>query len=320
MAKREQPERYTWMTSLRTGLPSAIALLAALLLSCGDPAGPTAPENEDRPREIVVIGLIPEHNVFKQLERYEPVAAYLSERTGVDIELKILPRYGSIIDNFISVGLDGAFFGSFTYALAHEKLGLTAIARPVNLDGTSTYHGLIFARKDSGIDSVEEMRGKRFVFVDRATTAGYLLPIDYFHEHGVKDYANFLAETYFSGTHEDAIYDVLEGRADIGAAKNTVFDRLASADPRIGSDLLILARSPNVPENGLALDDGIDESLRASFKSVLISMRDDPEGAKVLRAFGALQFVETTTEDYEPVFRYARKIGLDLATYDYIND
>jgi len=308
------------MTGLRTRILLATALLAASLFGCGDTAGPSAPEDQDRPREILVVGLIPEHNVFKQLERYEPLAAYLSARTGLDIHLKILPRYGSIIDNFLSVGLDGAFFGSFTYALAHEKLGVTVIARPVNLDGSSTYHGLIFARKDSGIDSIEKMRGKRFVFVDRATTAGYLLPVDYFHENGVVEYAEFLGETYFSGTHEDAIYDVFEGRADIGAAKNTVFDRLAGADPRIESDLLILARSPNVPENGLALDDRIGESLRAKFKSVLVSMSGDPEGARVLRTFGALEFIETTNEDYEPVFRYAREIGLDLATYDYIND
>ncbi len=56
--------------------------------------------------------------------------------------------------------MDGAFLGSFTYALAHAKLGLEVIARPELVDGTSTYHGLIFVRKDSGIKTIKDMKGK----------------------------------------------------------------------------------------------------------------------------------------------------------------
>ena len=59
-----------------------------------------------------MIGLIPEQNIFKQLERYQPLADYLSKKIGASIELKVLTRYGNIIDNFVSLGLDAAFFGS----------------------------------------------------------------------------------------------------------------------------------------------------------------------------------------------------------------
>ena len=92
---------------------------------------------------------------------------------------------------------------------------------------------MIFVRKDSGIDDAADMAGKRFAFVDKATTAGYLLPLNYFKDKGIENYREYFSETYFTGTHEDAIYDVLNRRADIGAAKNTVFDRLALKDSRI---------------------------------------------------------------------------------------
>ena len=49
-------------------------------------------------------------------------------------------------------------------------------------------------------------------------------------------------------------------------------------------------------------------------------MDRDPSGRAVLQQFGALKFIETTTEDYAAVYSYAEKVGLDLATYDYIND
>ena len=160
------------------------------------------------------------------MERYEPLAGYLSKKIGVKIKLKVLPRYGNIINNFVSGGMDAAFFGSFTYALAHAKLGVEVLARPENGEGISSYHGIIIVRKDSHIETAEDMRGKRFAFVDKATTAGYLLPLAYFKKHGIGNYRSYFKETYFAGTHEDAIYDVLNKKTDIGAAKNTVFERL----------------------------------------------------------------------------------------------
>ncbi len=296
-----------------------IVLLSAIV--CGGCGGDDhRPPAETDAEPALLIGLIPEQNIFKQLERYEPLAAYLSRRAGVKIELRVLPRYGNIIENFVSTGLDGAFFGSFTYALAHEKLGVKVLARPVGLDNSSSYHGLIFIRRDSRINGIEGLRGKRFAFVDKATTAGYLLPLEFFHLKGIEDYQSFFSETYFAGTHENSIHDVLTGRADIGAAKNTVFTRLAAADPRIANELLILTRSPDVPENGLALRPDIDPSICSRVKQTLLDMEKDPEGQSVLLEFDALRFIETGNEDYAAVYRYAEEVGLDLATYDYLND
>jgi len=271
-------------------------------------------------QKSLLIGLIPEHNIFKQLERYEPVADYLSKRIGVFIKLKVLTRYGNVIDNFTSLGLDGAFFGSFTYTLAKAKIGVDAIARPESISGVSTYHGLIFVRKDSGIRSPSDMKGKSFAFVDKATTAGYLLPLAYFYEHGIKNYQTFMKETYFTGTHEDAIYDVLNKKADIGAAKNTVFMRLAAEDSKIINELVILTRSPDVPENVLGMKRELDDVIKNRLKQTLLNMHNEPGGIAVLRAFGAKRFIETTEDDYTGVYKYTQDIGLNLETYDYMND
>jgi phosphonate transport system substrate-binding protein len=289
-----------------------------VLAGCAQEAAP--PNDKASDQKTLLIGLIPEQNIFTQLERYEPLAGYISRKTGTKVKLKILRRYGNIIDNFKSAGLDGAFFGSFTYALAHAKLGVEVIARPVADDNTSTYHGLIIVRKDSRIRNIGGMRGKRFAFVDKATTAGYLLPLDYFRRHGISDYKGYLAEAYFAGTHEDAIYDVLNNKADIGAAKNTVFNRLAAVDPRIREELIVLERSPDVPENGIALRKDIDESVRGGLKETLLNMHLDPEGKLALGRLGASRFTETTNKDYGVVVKYAEDIKLNLSTYDYTND
>ena len=295
-----------------------IVLCLPFIAACSPQEPP--PHAKKPSAEKLLIGLIPEQNIFKQMERYEPLAEYLSRKTGAKVSLKILPRYGNIIENFQSSELDGAFFGSFTYALAHAKAGVEVLARPVALDNTSTYYGMIFVRKDSGIRTARDMKGKQFAFVDKATTAGYLLPLEYFHDHGIPEYKGFLKEAYFTGTHEDAVYDVLNRKADVGAAKNTVFNRLAKGDPRIGKELIVLARSPDVPENALALRKDLEPAVRSQLKEALLNMHLDPDGKQVLERFGALQFIETTDEDYAVVVKYAEHNRLNLSTYDYKND
>ncbi len=295
-------------------------LCIALVAGCDD-SKEIKPEPDSRGDETCLkIGLIPERNVFSQIEHYEPLANYLSKKLGEKIELKILTRYGNIIDNFVSLELDAAFFGSFTYTLAHAKLGVEVLARPENLSGISTYHGLLFVRKDSGINSVKEMKGKIFAMVDKATTAGYILPLAYFRRNGVTDYKTFLKEAYFTGTHEDAIYDVLNKKADIGAAKNTIFFQLAAKDKKIIDELLILEKSLVVPSNGIAVRKDLDGLLKDQLKQALLNMHDDPEGIKVLTNFGARAFIETADHDYGNVHTLIQEVGLNLKTYDYIND
>ncbi|NIS74022.1 MAG: phosphate/phosphite/phosphonate ABC transporter substrate-binding protein [Deltaproteobacteria bacterium] len=295
-----------------------LTVFTVFLACCNKPGKP--PPEKTTPEKHFLMGLIPEQNIFDQIDRYEPLANYLSKKIGEPVELKILSQYGNIIDNFVSKGMDGAFFGSFTYALAHEKLGVEAIARPEAIEGNISYHGIIFVRKDSGIMTIEDMRGKRFAFVDKATTAGYLLPLHFFTTNNISDYGKHLKETYFTGTHEDAIYDVLNKKAEIGAAKSTVFERLAKTDTRLQDELVILERSPDVPENAFAVRKDLDEAVKEKLKRSLLTMHDEPEGKNVLKQFGAKRFIETRDSDYEPVYRYTRDIGLKLNTYDYRNE
>ena len=273
-------------------------------------------EQKKAPVQALTIGLVPEQNIFAQIQRYEPLAGYLSKKAGVPIKLKVLHSYNDVIKDFVALKLDGAFFGSFTYVVAHSKVGAQIIALPELLDGRSMYHANIFARRDSGIKTAADMKGKRFAFVNRSTTAGYIYPLIYFKENGISDYNKYLGEVYFTGTHSDTIYDVLNGSADIGAAKSSVYERLASVDVRIRNDLLLIAKSKDVPENGLVLRKDLADEIKDRLKGALLGMDTDPEGIIVLRFLGARRFIAANDEDYKTVYDYARILGIDLSNYD----
>ncbi|MEW6599547.1 MAG: phosphate/phosphite/phosphonate ABC transporter substrate-binding protein [Nitrospirota bacterium] len=296
-----------------------LSLFPLLMSGCKKSESPFQKEDEVAYEKELTIGLIPERNIFEQLEQYEPLADYIFRKTGIKVHLKVLARYGNIVDNFISQNLDGAFFGSFTYALAHAQLGVEPVARPEDLKGVSTYLGLIFVRKDSGIRNAADMKGKTFAFVDRATTAGYLLPLAYFRDNGIGDYRAFMKETYFAGTHEDVIYDVLNKKADIGAVKNTVYYEMAGKNARIEEELAILAKSPDVPQNGLALRKDIESEIRETLKETLLDMHNDDDGRNVLEKFGAKRFIETTDADYKSVYDYIKKVDMYFGPYNHRN-
>jgi phosphonate transport system substrate-binding protein len=268
----------------------------------------------------IVIGLIPEINVFDQHERYNHLTEYLTKKTGVKITTKVLIRYGNILDNFKSQNLDGAFFGSFTGALALERLNLEPIARPVNLNGKSTYHGHIIVRRDSGIKTVKDMQGKTMAFVDKATTAGYIFPVAYLKENGVADINEFFKEYYFTGSHDHIINDVLNGKADIGALKNTVYGKMVNENPKIEKEIVILAESEQVPSNGLCIKKTINKTIRNKLKTTLLNMDRDAEGIKVLEKFRAINFVDTSEANYEVVLDIIKRAGIDINNYDYRNE
>jgi len=279
-----------------------------------------APQSSQAEEKKLLIGLIPEMNIFKQKQRFKPLGEYLSKKIGMEVKFTILSRYGNIIDSFRKERMDGAFFGSFTGAAAVHKLGVIPLVRPVNLDNTSTYQGYIFVRKDSNIKDVKDMKGKKMAFVEKATTAGYVFPVAYLKEHGVSSYEGFFREYYFTGSHDAAVEAVLNRKADIGAAKHSMYDRLRKEDPRIDRDLVILARSPWVPSNGLCIRKDLGAATAKKIKDTLLNMDTDPEGRNVLKEFGALKFIETTEKDYDPVHDMAEKAGIDLKKYKWRNE
>jgi phosphonate transport system substrate-binding protein len=260
-----------------------------------------------QPKELL-LGIEPEHNIFDQMERYRYLADYLSDQLGVKVKLTIMSRYGEVIKRFKTLKLDGAFLTSYTATMGIKELHLVPVTNSVNPSGESTSQGYIFVRKDSGIRNVMDMKGGNIVFVDPATMEGYLFPLAFLQQHGVKDINKFFQRQYFSGSHVSAIFAVLDGRADIGAAKDTFYNDLVSKDPSIEQELEIVARSPKVPEVTLCIKSEIDQDLRENLGHVLVNMDKTPDGIKVLQKFKAIRFVNSSKEDFVLIEKMAQRV------------
>lgn len=302
---------------MRLVKPLAIFLL--LLVSCSN----TPPEiDKVKPQKIrentITIAILPEQNVFEQKKRYRPIAEYLSNTLNANVKIKLLDSYGSIYDEIKNKTIDAAFFGSFNYVLTKARADIEPIARPVEIGGSSNYKGIIFTRKDSGLNSdIQTWKGKRISLVHEVTTAGYIFPRWYLKRHGINNFESYFRRIIFSGSHDAAILAVFKGQADIGAAKDLIFKKLLSENPAIRNEIVILAESIEVPSNSLCVRGDLKSEIKSLLKKSLLTMHNTDNGKTALAALNAERFIETSDSEYNKLREMAGDIGIDIRTYQF---
>jgi phosphonate transport system substrate-binding protein len=296
------------------GLFTIILVTPLPLLFTADCYGAEAQVQSDAKRTLRLL-LVPEKNIFEQRRRYKYITDYLSMKMEMNVIVEIMANYGEITVAFQEGRADAGFFGSFSYVLTHAKTGIELIARPVWLDDSSSYRGYIFVRKDSGIQSVKDMKNKSLVLVDKATTAGYIFQRYYFKYSGINSLEDYFSRISFARSHDAAAWSVYTGEADIGGAKNHIFNSLKEEYPDFRKQMLVLAESPEVPSNGLAVRKDLNPAIKLRLKNILLGLHENPEGREILKNFKARKFIVTTDSDYGALYNMIKDVGIDLYAY-----
>ncbi len=262
--------------------------------------------------KTLTIALVPEKNESDQLRRYRHISRYLADKLDFHVRLDLVP-YDQITENLATGKAQAGFFGSLGYVIAHKKIGLIPLARPVWQDGTSTYAGYLVVRKDGGIRSAADMEKKKLVYVSKTTTAGYVFPKAYLLENGVSDIELYFSKVLYSGNHESSAWAVYTGEADVGAVKNHIFNDLKNYDPGFAKQMMVLAESKSVPSNGFAVSPKLETELREKIQELLLNMHLDKMGREKLTLFGAEKFIATSDDDYQPCYEMLINAEIDLS-------
>ncbi len=258
----------------------------------------------------LTIGLVPEQNIFEQVKKYKILEAYIEKNSDIGINFTILSKHGRSINDFKERNLDGAFLCSLIGAKAKHELEVEYIASIVNSDGRATSRSYIFSHRDSRIENVEQMRYRIMAFVDRATATGYAFPVAYMRDHGINDINIYFKDYFFTGSHDAAIFAVLNKEADIGAAKSSVYNMLARKDDRIRKNLKIIVESDEFPSNVLVLRKDLLQGISERLRSVLVNMDKNSDGKEALRRFDAMKFIEARESDYHAEPDISKKVEI----------
>jgi len=277
----------------------------------------TAPSIEAAAGKIM-IGVIPEVNLVRQMDRFVPLSDYLEKKTGFDIDIKPLSNYGNLYDEMRDGNIDAGFFGSFVYGMTRARIGVVPIARPVLPGGRSTYTGLLFIRNDVGIKKTSDLKGKTIALADPATSGGYLAQKDYLAGKGINIDKDM--KIVWVGSHEAAIRAVMSHQAEVGGAKDSIVKKYRKENKVFDTLIEIINETPTskgFPDNTFAVRKGLEQVKIDALKKALLQMHNDPEGKKVLNRFGAVRFIPTSDEDFKPLYDLVRHLKIDLASYPY---
>ena len=166
------------------------------------------------------IGILGGENAQDRMASNECYRAKAEELLGVPVKLFTPADYDGVIQGLLGDTIDMAWLGASAYAKTWltDPDAVEPIMVKTNVDKSYGYYSIGFARKDSGITSLEDMQGKVFAFGDPNSTSGYLIPsIEIPQQIGASmDSGDYFGEVKFTGGHEQTIVAVANGDVDAG--------------------------------------------------------------------------------------------------------
>ena len=299
------------------------ALLAAASLAAIAFAAPASAEDIKEFR----IGVLGGENAQDRLTSNECVRAYVQDLLGVETKIFTPADYDGVIQGLLGGTIDMAWLGASGYAATYlqDPEAVEPVLVKVNMDGSIGYHSIGFARKDSGITSLEDMKGKVFGFGDPNSTSGYLIPsIEIPAQTGASmKSGDYFGEVKFTGGHEQTIVAVYNGDIDGGVtwadAQGNWEDGYNSGALRKAVDaglvdmneLVQIWKSKVIPEGPVVLRKALPAEVKAKMTALVDGLHErDQECAYGVAAGETLGFQPVDHETYLSVIEARKaKIG-----------
>ena len=274
---------------------TSIVLVAGILLAAlgGQPA---------LAQSSLHLALTPSQKPTDLMVAGEAFGAALGKLVGVPIRVTVASDYAAVVEALRNRTADLAFVHPAGYVLANREAKAMIVAKD-QWHGNTAYTSRIYVRKESGLKTLEELRGKTIAFVDPSSTSGYVYPMVMLIEKGLvqnKDPKTFFKEFVFSGSHDAGLQALLHGHVDAFASFDQAREQYLK-DPAEREKLIYIAESAPIPEGGICARDGLDPALVAKVRAALLSMKG-PTYAPVLRALYDIDGFEPAEDrEYQPV-------------------
>lgn len=281
--------------------------LFSILTSC------TQSNELGSPKNPFKFYIVPAQDVVTLQEQGKKLQAFLEKETGLSVIIELPVNYIAVVEAFGSKRADAAIINTFGYILANEKYGVQARLKLINR-GRDEYYGQIIARAD-GPKTIQELNGKKFAFVDPASTSGYLLPLRLFKQENIK-----LKEFMFAGKHDTVVRAVYQRQVDAGATFYTPADDdgtpkdarwiLRTEYPDVYEKIKILKLTGPIPNDPLTFRKDVPEAMKRKISDAMIKYIKTDEGKSVLLGmYHITDFKPASDKDYDVVRGYLKDIG-----------
>lgn len=233
------------------------------------------------------IGVLGGENAQDRMTANACLQKYAEEALGVPVKLFTPADYDGVIQGLLGGTLDAASLGASSYAKIYlsDPEAVEPVLVKANLDGSTTYHSIGFARTDSGITSLADMKGKSFGFGDPNSTSGYLIPLVEIPTEGFSMKAGeYFGEIKFTGGHEQTIIAVQNGDVAAGVtwadAQGDWADGYNSGALRKAADaglvdmnqIVEIWKSKPIPEGPFVVRKALPADVKTKFTALLAEL------------------------------------------------
>jgi phosphonate transport system substrate-binding protein len=267
------------------------------------------------------IGILGGENAQDRLTNQECFRAAIEAELGVPVKLFAPADYDGVIQGLLGGTIDYAWLGASAYAKIYltDPAAVELKLTKQNVDGSTGYFSIGFARADSGITSIEEAKGKVFAFADPNSTSGFLVPgAELIASFGPLE--EFFSEVKMSGGHEQSIVGVNNGDFDAAVSwadglgnwedgyNSGAFRRAADAGLVDMNDLVEIWRSKMIPEGPLVIRTALPQDVKDKVTQLTADLWEtDKECAYSVAAGDAKDFIPVEHSVYEGLVA-ARKL------------
>lgn len=256
------------------------------------------------------LAFIPQENPEKLLGDIETITGWLADQIGVSVEGFVTIDHAAAVEALRNGDADISFMGALPFVLAEAEIGAVPLLSEVYRDAPS-YTGRVFVRRDSGIQTLADLRGKGIAFADPISESGYLYPLAEFVEAGLVagpgDADAFFDRIFFAGGYQQAMQAMAEGLVDAAGASQYA-DLLLT--PQQQAEVVWIAESEPIPSHVVIARPGLDADLRSRFVDAMMRLNEAGNRGLLRYLYGPDGYVRADPAAYDGVRDMARRYGL----------
>ncbi len=282
-----------------------LAILALVLAGCGGQAKLGTEKNP------IVMSFVPSGDTQEIIASGDQLAQMIQDKTGLVIKANVGTDFAAVRE---AMGAGKAHIGwmnTFNYVLAHEKYGVDVALVTVRF-GSTSYKGQIIVRADSGIKTLQDLKGKVMCWVDPNSTSGYIVPRIMLKANGIDPDKDF-AKTIEAGSHNNVVTQVYNGDCDAGA---TYVDARSSVEkdiPDVKEKVIAIATTADIPNDNVSFIKDFPKADRDKIVNALLEIANSEEGKKALNELYSIEGLEKADDSFYDAFRAElSKAGINI--------
>ena len=265
--------------------------------------------------ETITVGVIPGGNPEKLREQGLALAKALQEKLQIPVNIYLSKNYIGLVEAMRSKKVDFAFFSSSTFVFAEQQAQAKVLLKTVWQE--PFYYSTVIVPTNSKIRKLQDLKGKKIVFVDEKSSSGYLYPQVALQKLGIKN--SDFKEAAFSGNHKESIQFLEAGKVDAAAVYSDDEKGKHSAWAQFAKDpkkYRIIWTSEPIPNDPFCVRQDFYDKYPKITHTLMFSLieifEENPTKQAYSEILGSRDLMPATSKQYDPVREMVKALNIEL--------